>query len=119
MERLAARAPVRLAERWLAQGEATLEGRGAAAAETQRVVDAFVEAAACGGDAECADAAAGRVVFRRGAYVGRVDIPRKRVAATPRPRRGYSVGTSRAAAATWIFRGNESRRRRGCDVDIP
>ena len=24
-----------------------------------------------------------------------------------------------AAGATWIFRGNESRRRRGRDVDIP
>ena len=25
--------------------------------------------------------------------------------------------TGRAAAATWIFRGDKSRRRRGCDVD--
>ena len=34
-----------------------------------------------------------------------------RVAATPRRQRGYSVETSRgdAAAATWIFRGDESR----------
>ena len=34
--------------------------------------------------------------------------PRRRVAATPRPRRGYSVETSRgdAAVATWIFRGS-------------
>ena len=24
-----------------------------------------------------------------------------------------------AAAGTWIFHGDESRRRRGCDVDIP
>ena len=33
---------------------------------------------------------------------------------TPRLRHGYSVATSRgdAAAATWIFRGDESRRRR-------
>ena len=44
-----------------------------------------------------------------------------KVAATPRPRRGYFVETSRgdAAATTWIFRGDESRRRRGHDVDIP
>ena len=35
--------------------------------------------------------------------------------------RGSSVETSRsdAAAAMWIVRGDESRRRRGCDVDIP
>ena len=50
--------------------------------------------------------------------------------ATPRPRRGYFSGGSRRrrgrdvdispvgrGAATWIFRGDESRRRR--DVDIP
>ena len=76
-----------------------------------------------------------------------VDIPRRRVAATPRPLRGYSVETALdsaaaatwtfsgttpqprrryaaetsrdAAAATWIRRGDESRRRRGHDVDIP
>ena len=41
------------------------------------------------------------------------DIPWRRVAATTRPRRGYSVATSRGhdAATTWIFRGDESRRR--------
>ena len=35
--------------------------------------------------------------------------------------RGYSAETGRgtAAAATWTFRGGESRRRRGCHVDIP
>ena len=46
-----------------------------------------------------------------------VDIPWRRA----RRRRGYSVETSRgaAAAATWIVRGDESQRRRGCDVDIP
>ena len=35
--------------------------------------------------------------------------------------RGYSAETNRGAAAagTWIFRGDESRRRRGWDVDIP
>ena len=45
----------------------------------------------------------------------------KRVAAPPRLGRGHSVETSRGATAagTRIFRGNESRRRRGCDVDIP
>ena len=49
-----------------------------------------------------------------------VDIPRRGVAAPPRPRRGYSAERSRgdAAAATWIFRGEESRRRRGRHVDI-
>ena len=43
------------------------------------------------------------------------------VAAPPWRRCGYSVETSRGAAAatTWIVRGDESRRRRGCDVDIP
>ena len=46
---------------------------------------------------------------------------RGRVAATPRPRRGYFVETRRggAAAATWLFRGDNSRRRRGRDVDVP
>ena len=41
-------------------------------------------------------------------------------AAAP-PRRGYSVEADRGAAeaATWIFRRGGSRRRRGCDVDIP
>ena len=37
------------------------------------------------------------------------DVPRRRVA--PRPRRGSSAETSRAAAATWMVRGDESRRR--------
>jgi len=42
-------------------------------------------------------------------------------AATPRRPRGHSVGTSRGddAGAAWIFRGDGSRRRRGCHVDIP
>ena len=46
-------------------------------------------------------------------------IFRRRAAARPRP--GYSAETSpgNAAAATWIFRGDGSRCRRGCDVDIP
>ena len=55
---------------------------------------------------------------RRGCHVG---ILRRRVAAPPRPRAGYSVGTSRggAAAATWIVHGNESRRhRRASQVDF-
>ena len=49
------------------------------------------------------------------------NISRRRVAATPRPRRGYSAEARRgdAAAATRIFRGGASRRRRGRDVDIP
>ena len=49
------------------------------------------------------------------------DIPWRRVAATTRRRRGYSVATSRGhdAATTRIFRGDESRPRRGHDVDIP
>ena len=50
-----------------------------------------------------------------------VDIPWRRVGATPRPRRGRSAETSRgdAAAATRIVRGDASRRRRDCDVDSP
>ena len=50
-----------------------------------------------------------------------VRIFRERVAATPRPRRRYSVETRRgdAVAATWIFSGGEWRRRRRRDVDIP
>ena len=42
-------------------------------------------------------------------------IFRRQVAATPRPRRGNYAETSRgaAAAATWKFRGDASRRRRG------
>ena len=61
------------------------------------------------------------VTSRGGAAAGDVDILCRRIAATPRLRRGYSVVTSRggAAAATWIFRGDESRRRRGYNVDIP
>merc|ERR1712097_94314 len=48
-------------------------------------------------------------------------IFRGRVAATPRLRRGYSVerGRGDAAAATWTFHGDGSRRRRGRDVDVP
>ena len=55
---------------------------------------------------------------RRGCHV---DIPWRQVAATPRPPLGYSAETSRsdAAAATWIVRGDKSRRRRGRDVEIP
>ena len=43
-----------------------------------------------------------------------------RTAAPPRPQRGYSVETSRsdAAATTWLFRGDKTRRPRGYDVDI-
>ena len=60
---------------------------------------------------------------RRGCHV---DISWRRVAATPR--RSDARGQKRhcmgpaldgAAAATWIFHGVESRRRRGCDIDIP
>ena len=60
------------------------------------------------------------------AYVSPRGCFRDRVAATPRPRRGYfsdasrrrrgrDVETSRgdAAAATWIVRGDEARPRRG------
>jgi len=110
VERLAARAPVRLAERWLAQGEATLEGRGAAAAETQRVVDAFVEAAACGGEAECADAAAGRVVFRRGAYdlQGGVVLLRRSPAAAR-----WAAALRRAYADAWTA--PRTPKKRGTD----
>ena len=64
---------------------------------------------------------------------GRVDVPRRRVAAAPRLRRGHSeetgsrrrrgcdVDISRAVTsrpATRIIRGDGSRRRRGHDVDI-
>ena len=46
---------------------------------------------------------------RRGCHV---DIPRRRVAATPWLRRGYSEETSRgdAVVATWIFSEETSRR---------
>ena len=49
------------------------------------------------------------------AYVYRVEISAQRVAAPPRLPRGYSMATGRGAAAakTWIFRGDGSRRRRG------
>ena len=40
-------------------------------------------------------------------------LPYFRCAGIPQTRRGG------AAAAPWIFRGDESRRRRGCAVDIP
>ena len=44
-----------------------------------------------------------------------------RRADTPQTGRGDAVEMSRgdAAAAAWVFRGDESRRRRGCDVGIP
>ena len=60
--------------------------------------------------------AAARAVISRGAFSGDMEI-----AVTPRMRRGYSVETGRgdAVEATWIFRGDGSRRRRGRDVDIP
>ena len=61
------------------------------------------------------DAAAATWIFRGDVTATRRGYPRRRVAATPRPRRGHSV----AAAATRTFRGDESRRRRACDVDIP
>ena len=49
------------------------------------------------------------------------DTPWRRAAATPRRRGGHSMEKSRgdAAATRRTFRGEESRRRRGCDVDIP
>ena len=59
------------------------------------------------------DASNARDASKSAACAG--DIPRRRVAAPPRPRRGSSVETSRGAAATWIIRGGETRRRR--DVD--
>ena len=54
--------------------------------------------------------------FPGDAYFRRADIPQRRVAARPRSRRGHSSGTSRgaAAAATWIFLGDD-----GCDLDLP
>ena len=46
-------------------------------------------------------------------------ICRGQVAAPPRLRRGYSLETRRGdAAAAWMFRGDESRRRRSRDVEI-
>ena len=52
-------------------------------------------------------------LMNRGDVFCDVEIPRRRVAATPRPQHGDSVEISRAdaAAATWIFRGESSRRR--------
>ena len=44
--------------------------------------------------------------FARAELMLASDLPRRRVAAAPR-------------LATWIVRGSESRRRRGCHVDIP
>ena len=42
----------------------------------------------------------------------KTDSPRRRVAAAPRPRRGWAAETSRgdAAAATWMGRGNKTHR---------
>ena len=65
---------------------------------------------------------AGRAEMPRGTSRGdAVETLWRRVAATPRPRRGDSVETGRsdAAAATWKFRGDESPRRRGRDLEIP
>ena len=56
------------------------------------------------------------VVRPDGAFAAR--IFRRRVAATPRPRRGYSVDTSRreATVTTWMFGRHESRRRHDLDI---
>ena len=97
------------------------------------------------------------MLLRGAAIRGDVDVPWRRIAATPRPRRGSSAATwifrgdvsrrgdstetcrGAAATTTWILRGDvdiprrrvaapprarrgssvESRRRRGRDVDIP
>ena len=58
---------------------------------------------------------------RRRAAAGTWIYQRRRVAATPQPRREHSAETSRgdAAAGMWILRGGESRRGCGRDVDIP
>ena len=55
----------------------------------------------------------------RGARTFAARIFRRRVAATPRPRRGYSAKASRgdAAAATWIFREEGRGDRRGNSVE--
>ena len=51
-----------------------------------------------------------------------VDIPWRRVAATPRPGRGYSVEMFREDESRrrrgWIFRGNKPRRRRGGNAKV-
>ena len=49
--------------------------------------------------------------------LGDVDVPRRRVAATPRPRRGSSAETSSPRASTWIVRGDEFAA--GLGVDNP
>ena len=58
-------------------------------------------------------------VAARAADAGSAAATPRVVAATPRAPRGYSAETSVAAGAAWIFRGDESRRRRGRRVDIP
>ena len=68
--------------------------------------------------AEASPRRSGREMRRRGAWRRRgrdVDSPRRRDA--PRPRRGWSVESPAAAAATWMGRGE--RRRRDRDVDSP
>ena len=62
-----------------------------------------------------------RPFARADAYSFAARTLRRLVAATPRPRRGHSAETSRAAAAasTRTLREDESRRRRNHDADIP
>ena len=85
---------------------------------------------ACGPDCRarfpgcrCARGAARRSKLHRArmvlqTWIFRGAVPRGRVAATPRPWRGYSARTGRgdAAALARIFRADGSRRRRGRDV---
>ena len=70
----------------------------------------------CGSDGK-GDARGGRAGSQTSRFCSVPDI----LAATPRLRCGYSGETCRrdAVATTWIFRGDESRRRRGRDADIP
>ena len=69
----------------------------------------------CGSDGK-GDARGGRAGSQTSRFCSVPDI----LAATPRLRCGYSGETCRrdAVATTWIFRGDESRRRCGYDVDI-
>ena len=60
-----------------------------------------------------------RVTGRGDAAAATRTVRGRVVAATPRPPNGSSVelGRGGAAAATWLFRGDKSRQRRGCHAD--
>ena len=94
--------------KWAALGEATGDEAALArvACELRNACHGWAGRAPASGDLNAAAAPSGLVA-----------MPRRRVAAAPRP--GDVATPRRRVAAACLFRGGESRRRRGQDVAIP